>query len=101
MVGTWDDSSHYIKKVDWRSTPLEWSSETLGGSSVRSGWDSIAKKRSTHEMFPGCKAEEEEEGVLRLLLEEAPLISLSGSCRGLTILEAECDLVCVKGAIFN
>jgi len=37
----------------------------------------------------------EEEGVLRLLLEEAPLMSLSRSGRGLTILESEHDLVCL------
>ena len=48
-------------------------------------------------MSSGCKVEEEED-VLCLLLEEAPLISVSGSDRGLTILESKCDLVCLKGS---
>lgn len=34
MDGTWYDSSDCIKKADGRSTPLEWSLETLGGNLV-------------------------------------------------------------------
>lgn len=51
-------------------------------------------------MSSWCKAEEEE-GVLHLLLEEAPLISLFGFGRELTISEAERNLVCLKGAGFD
>lgn len=98
--GTWYDSSACIKKDDWSSNPLEWSLETLGGSSIQSGCDVTDEKGSTNEMLSRCKVEEEE-GVLRLLLEEAPLISISGSGRGLTISESECDLVFLKGARFD
>ena len=47
MDGTWYDSSDSIKKVDGRYTPIEWSLDTLGGSSVQSGWDGTDEKGST------------------------------------------------------
>lgn len=100
MDGTWYGSSDCIKKADWRSTPLEWSSETLGGGSVQSGWDGIDEKLSTDDRSLGYKDEEEEEG-LCLLLEEAPLMSLSGPSKGLTISGLEHDLVSLKGASFD
>jgi len=58
--------------------------------------DGTNEKGSTNDMSSGCKFEEEDE-VLCFILEESPLISLSGSGRGLTISEAERDLVCLKG----
>lgn len=94
MDGTWYVSSGCIKEDDGRSSPMEIWSETLGVSSVQSGWVGINEKGSTDGMPSRCKAEEEE-GVLCLLLEEAPLMSLSRSGRGLTILESKCDIVCL------
>ena len=97
MDGTWNDSSDYIRKVDGRSIPLEWSSETLGGICVQSGSDGILLKGSNDKKSSDCKAEEEEKDGWSLLLELTFRRIFSRSDRGLTKSDSEWDLVCLKG----